>query len=85
MATHFAILAWDILWNRGTWQAIMHGVAKEADTTEGLSTNPCTTEMILFDGKQQNVLLNIEYQLCGWHLITYFLFLLGWQSKGMLS
>ena len=51
MATHFPILAWDIPWNRGTWRATIHGIAKEVNTTEGLSTNPCTTALILFDGK----------------------------------
>ena len=28
MATHSTILAWRILWTRGAWWAIVHGVAK---------------------------------------------------------
>ena len=35
MATHSSILAW----NRGAWQAIVHGVTKELDTTEQLSVH----------------------------------------------
>ena len=35
MATPSSILAWD----RGTWQAIVHGVSKESDTTEQLSVH----------------------------------------------
>ena len=31
VATHYSILAWV---NRGTWQAIVHGVTKESDVTE---------------------------------------------------
>ena len=38
MATHSRILAWRIPMDRGTWQAIVHGVAEESDTTERLST-----------------------------------------------
>jgi len=36
MATHSSILAWRIPMNRGTWQAIVHGVA-ESDMTERLT------------------------------------------------
>ena len=32
MTTHSSILAWEIPW-RGAWQATIHGVAKESDTT----------------------------------------------------
>ena len=28
MATHSSILAWEILWTRGAWQATVHGVAR---------------------------------------------------------
>ena len=35
MATPSSILAWD----RGAWQAIVHGVTKESDTTEQLSVH----------------------------------------------
>ena len=28
MATHFSILAWEIQWTEGAWQATVHGVAK---------------------------------------------------------
>ena len=37
MATHSSILAWRISMDRGSWQAIIHGVA-ESDTTKWLST-----------------------------------------------
>ena len=32
MATHSSILAWEIPWTEGAWQATVHGVA-ESDTT----------------------------------------------------
>ena len=31
IATHFRILAWDILWTEEAWQATVHRVAKESD------------------------------------------------------
>jgi len=31
MAIYSSILAWEIPWNRGAWQATFHGVAKESD------------------------------------------------------
>ena len=34
MATHSSILAWGNPMGRGAWWAIVHGVTKEADTTE---------------------------------------------------
>jgi len=34
MATHSSILAWKTPMDRGVWQAIVHGVAKELDMTE---------------------------------------------------
>ena len=34
MSTQFSILAWKILWTEEPWQATVHGVAKESDTTE---------------------------------------------------
>ena len=37
IATHSRILAWRIPMDRGTWQAIVHRVAK-SDVTERLST-----------------------------------------------
>ena len=33
MATHSSIIAWEIPWGEGAWQATVHGVAKELDTT----------------------------------------------------
>ena len=49
MATHSSILAWRIPMDRGAWQATVHGVAKELDTTEQLNnkTAVCTTVNIL--------------------------------------
>ena len=34
IATHSSVLAWRISMDRGAWQATVHGVAKESDTTE---------------------------------------------------
>ena len=34
MATHCSILAWRIPMDRGTWQAIVHGLQKMLDMTE---------------------------------------------------
>ena len=34
IATHSSILAWRIPVDRGAWQATVHGVEKELDTTE---------------------------------------------------
>ena len=39
MATHSSILAWRIPMDRGAWQATIHGVTEESDTTELLSTH----------------------------------------------
>ena len=38
MATHSNILVWRISMDRGAWRATVHGVAKESDTTEQIST-----------------------------------------------
>ena len=40
MATHSSIFAWRIPMDRGVWRATIHGVAKNRDTTEWLSTAP---------------------------------------------
>ena len=45
MAIHSRILAWRIPMERGAWRARVHGVAKESDTTEQLSTTPQTKYM----------------------------------------
>ena len=44
METHSSILAWRIPMDRGAWQATVHAVAKESDTTERLnnSNKRCT-------------------------------------------
>ena len=34
MATYSSILAWRITMDRGSWQATVHGVRKESETTE---------------------------------------------------
>ena len=34
MATHSSILAWKISMDKGAWQATLHRVTKESDTTE---------------------------------------------------
>ena len=39
MATHSSILAWRLPMDRGAWQATIHRVAKESDTTEQLKNN----------------------------------------------
>ena len=39
MATPSNILAWRIPMDRGAWQAIVHGVSKESDTTNQLKNN----------------------------------------------
>jgi len=33
MASHSSVLAWEIPWTEGPWQAEVHGIAKESDTT----------------------------------------------------
>ena len=38
MTAHSSILAWEIPWT-GAWQATVHGVAKEVDTTYQLNNN----------------------------------------------
>ena len=37
MAAHFSILAWEIPWTEGAWQATVHGIAKQSDTTQQLN------------------------------------------------
>ena len=48
MATRSSILAWRIPIDRGAWRAIVHGVAKELDMTERLSTLPIATNNIMW-------------------------------------
>ena len=38
MATHFSILAWETPWAEEPGRTIVHGVTKESDTTQWLST-----------------------------------------------
>ena len=39
MATHSSILAQEILWTEGAWQATVRGVTKELNTTSWLNNN----------------------------------------------
>ena len=39
MATHSNILAWGNSMDRGAWQATVHGVPKESDTTSCLNND----------------------------------------------
>ena len=41
MATHSSILAWEIPWTEEPGGLNIHGVAKESDMTERLSTQAC--------------------------------------------
>ena len=45
MATHSSIPAWRIPMDRGAWQATVHGVCKESDMTEQLSTSSLSCGM----------------------------------------
>ena len=47
MATHSSILAWEIPWTRGAWQATVHGVPKESDTSEQLMLSSIITTIIV--------------------------------------
>ena len=38
MATHSGVLAWEVPWTGGAWWTIVHGVPKESDTTQQLSS-----------------------------------------------
>ena len=46
-ATHSSILAWEIPWTRGAWQATVHGVPKESDTSEQLMLSSIITTIIV--------------------------------------
>jgi len=39
MATHSSVLDWDISWSEEAWQATLHGVVKESDTTYQVNNN----------------------------------------------
>ena len=39
MATHSSMLAWGNLTDRRVWWAIIHGAAKESDTTQALNNH----------------------------------------------
>ena len=47
MASHSSILAWEILWTEGAWQAIVPAVAKELDATELLNDNNISIESVM--------------------------------------
>ena len=57
MATHSSIPAWEIPWTEGTWQATVHGVMKELDTTEWLKTTTNITKVsaVIVVQKEQGV------------------------------
>ena len=69
MAIHSSILAWELPWisMAGAWQAAVHGVTKESDTTECLD-NKTTTRLYppilsVFLGKYKSVLLLYSFVL----------------------
>ena len=69
MAIHPRILAWEIPWisMAGAWQATVHRVTKESDTTERLD-NKTTTPLYppvlsVFLGKHKSVLLLYSFVL----------------------
>ena len=48
MATHSSILAWKIPMDRGAWRVIVHGVAKESDTTEATEHEDVHVNILLY-------------------------------------
>ena len=69
MAIHSSILAWEIPWisMTGAWQATVHGVTKESDTTEWLdnkTTTPVYPPILsVFLGKHKSILLLYSFVL----------------------
>ena len=55
MTTYSSILAWEILWTRGTWQATEHGVAKDSDETE--QQNNKNNALLVNKGDTQSLVL----------------------------
>ena len=46
MATHYSILAWRILMDRGPWWATVHGVSKSQTRLSKLSTAQCPVQFV---------------------------------------
>ena len=44
---------------RGAWQATVHGITKESDTTEKLNTHTSIYEMLLFNSGTVNLKLSL--------------------------
>ena len=55
MATHSRILARIFPMDRGTWQAIVHGVAEESDMTERLSTAQHKMQLVSQKWRYSNI------------------------------
>ena len=70
MGTHSSILAWKNLMDRGAWRATVHGVAKELDMTEQLSTFTYAHTNLVF------IILwvssySINWKESAWHFLLY--------------
>ena len=60
MATHSIILAWKNYMDRGAWQATVHRVTKELNTTEQLSKHAYTNVSIVISGCALNAAIKRE-------------------------
>ena len=54
MATHLSILAWEIPWTEGTWQAVVHGL-QESDMTYQLNNNECKYVYTIWETEHFNL------------------------------
>ena len=64
MANHSSILALGSLMNRGAWQAIVRGVAKEADMTWRLNN-------IINYSHHAMPFIPIAYLFCNWKFVPF--------------